>query len=633
MGEPIRVLIIEDDPIDADLMIREVRRGGFDPEWVRVETEESYIAELEKNPDVILSDSRLPLFDGVEALQLLNQRKLDIPFILVSGRLGEDVAVEAMRSGACDYLLKDRLARLGEAVRRAIDERKLRAERQWAIDALGQSEERYRLVSEASSDYVYSLKLKDDGSPECEWITEPFKRITGFDADEVNASGWMSLYHPEDRGLAARHQELLRAGKPDTMDVRVIGKDQKVRWMRVFERPDLRGRARRVYGAAQDITVQKELEAQLVQSQKMEAIGQLAGGVAHDFNNLLTVICGYGDLLKKLPALSGDAHEYTGEILNAARRAAQLTRQLLAFGRQQVMQPKVVDLNTVVIGVEKLLRRLIGADIELKIECGAEAPFVRVDPGQIEQVMMNLAVNSRDAMPRGGSLTISTFAPAGASQVVLSVTDTGTGMDAETAARVFEPFFTTKEPGKGTGLGLAMSYGIVTQSGGDIQLKTQAGQGTTFDIYLPRVDALPDIEEEEPEPSNLLELKRRETIVVLEDEPSLRALMRQVLTSDGHTVLETGDPEEALALFAKNAKEIALLVTDIVLPKLSGIQVAERAIRLCPDVRIIYTSGYPGKEHIPSFLRPNGTDFFEKPFTADAFLRKVRAVLGGNGSR
>jgi CheY-like chemotaxis protein len=199
--------------------------------------------------------------------------------------------------------------------------------------------------------------------------------------------------------------------------------------------------------------------------------------------------------------------------------------------------------------------------------------------------------------------------------------------------RVFEPFFTTKEPGKGTGLGLAMSYGIVTQSGGDIRLKTEAGQGTTFDIYLPRVDAVPDVEEEELEPSNLLELKRRETIVVLEDEPSLRALMRQVLASDGHTVLETGDPEEALALFAKNAKEISLLVTDIVLPKLSGIQVAERAIRLCPDVRIIYTSGYPGKEHIPSFLRPNGTDFFEKPFTADAFLRKVRAVLGGNGSR
>lgn len=649
MSENIRVLIIEDDPVDAELVLRELKRGGFHPEWVRVETEGEFLAELEKNPDVILSDSKLPLFDGIEALHLLRKRGLDIPFILVSGRLGEDAAVEAMKSGACDYLLKDRLARLGEAVRRAIDERKLRSEKTWAIGALRQSEERYRLVSETSSDYVYSLRLCQDGATQCEWITEPFKRITGFDREEINRLGWMTLYHPEDRALISQHTDLLRAGASDSMDVRIVHKNGSVRWMRVFERPvteqaDDRaadGSGGRIYGAAQDITVQKQLEEQLIQSQKMEAIGQLAGGVAHDFNNLLTVICGYGDLLKKLPELRPEAYEYTEEILRAAKRAALLTRQLLAFGRRQILQPKTVDLNAVMTDVEKLLRRLIGEDVELRIVSGADPAFVRIDPGQIEQVLMNLAVNARDAMPRGGTLTIETAnvdfdrsqagekqISGGGSHVMLSVTDTGTGMDADTAARAFEPFFTTKDPGKGTGLGLAMAYGIVTQSGGDIRVTTEAGHGTTFRIYLPRVEPQPDAEEEAA-PSELLALKHAETILVLEDEPSLRALMCQVLAQDGHKVLDTGDPEEALSLCERHSEQIGLFVTDVVLPKLSGIQVAERVARICPAIRIIYTSGYPGRVQIPAALRSFGTEFFEKPFSADGFIRKVRAVLNG----
>jgi two-component system, cell cycle sensor histidine kinase and response regulator CckA len=647
MSDTIRVLIIEDDPIDADLMVRELRRGNFDPEWVRVDTEEKYVAELEKNPDIILSDSRLPLFDGLEALDLLKKRNLDIPFILVSGRLGEDNAVEAMKSGACDYLLKDRLARLGEAVRRAIDDRFLRSENAWAIGALRKSEERYRLVSETSSDYVYSLEVRPDGTLVCEWITDRFQRITGFDAAEINRIGWLNLYHPDDRPVSLQHEERLRAGAPDSMDIRIVRQDKSIRWMRVFERPVLSGgvlsdgaaRTARIYGAAQEITVQKELEAQLLQSQKMEAIGQLAGGVAHDFNNLLTVICGYGDLLSKLPALTEEGHEYTNEILHAARRAAQLTRQLLAFGRRQVMQATTVDLNTIVADLEKLLRRLIGEDVELRIVTSTDSAFVKVDPGQIEQVVMNLAVNSRDAMPKGGVLTIGTecvdfdrnlpgerLAPEAGSHVMLSVTDTGTGMDADTAARVFEPFFTTKAPGKGTGLGLAMGYGIVTQSGGDIRVITEAGHGTTFKIYLPRVEP-PAITDAEAPESDLLTLRRPETIVILEDDAPLRTLMREVLSRDGHHVFDTGDPQEALMLLEQHSKEVSLLVTDIVLPKLNGMQVAEQAAAACPSIRIMYMSGYPGKIDIPDALRPFGTEFVQKPFTADNIIRRVRAVL------
>jgi len=646
MSDPVRVLIVEDDPADADLMIRELKRGGFAPDWVRVQTESEYLQQLDRDPEIILSDSNLPLFDGFEALDLLQKRALDIPFILVSGRMGEDVAVEAMKRGASDYLLKDRLARLGEAVRRAIDLRRLRAERIWAIGALRQSEERYRLISEASSDYVYSFKAGPGGVLTCEWITDPFTRITGFDVAEINERGGASLCHPEDVAIADRHQEALLSGQSDRVDIRIVTKDKRVRWLRVYDRPILTesGQVGRIYGAAQDITVQKQLEEQLLQSQKMEAIGQLAGGVAHDFNNLLTVICGYGDLLTKQPDISATGREYAQEILEAARRAAQLTRQLLAFGRRQVLQLKTVNLNDIARDLEKLLRRLIGEDVELRTAYAADLGFVKVDAGQIEQVIMNLAVNARDAMPKGGCLKIETanvdfdrnspdfvpdarhVLPQGGPHVMLTVSDSGSGMDSETAARVFEPFFTTKEIGKGTGLGLAMAYGIVKQSGGDIRVYTDVGRGTTFKIYLPRLERA-DEPAPEPAPFNLRAVQGTETILVLEDENALRGLMRQVLAGAGHTVLDTGDPDEAIQLCERHPGDIALFITDMVLPKLSGPQVAERVLQIRPGVRIIYTSGYPAKATIPNRLRQYGTTFFEKPFTPDTLVRKVRAVL------
>jgi PAS domain S-box-containing protein len=509
-----------------------------------------------------------------------------------------------------------------------------------AIGALRQSEERYRLVSEISSDYVYSLKVNPDGTLVCEWITDPFTRITGYTPEEINSRGWSSLYHSGDLAVARQHYETLLAGNADTVEVRVVAKNERVRWIRIYERPiGGAGKIERIYGAAQDITIQRQLEEQLLQTGKMEAIGQLAGGVAHDFNNLLTVIRGYGDLLQKQPDLTDASRDQIAEILEAARRASEMTRQLLAFGRGQVLQLRNVNLNRVVEGIESLLRRLIGEDLELKVIRAQGLGLVKADPGQIEQVIMNLVVNARDAMATGDRLTIETanadmqedeagqhgIVPAG-HYVMLSVSDTGAGMDQETVARAFEPFFTTKEPGQGTGLGLAMVYGIVKQSGGDIRVFTEPGHGTTFKLYFPRLESGEETARESAPFSLRPAGSGTETILVLEDETAVRELVRQVLVRLGYTVLDTGDPAEAIAICKQRGDAIDLLITDVIMPGMSGPQVVEQVIRLHPEIRILYTSGYTAKALIEHGMGQH-VSFFAKPFSPEALASKVREVL------
>ena len=517
---------------------------------------------------------------------------------------------------------------------------------QAAIEALRQSEERYRLVSEISSDYVYSLRVDRGGTLTCEWITDRFTRITGYTSGEINLRGWRSLYHSGDLAVAEQHYQTLLSGQPDSMEIRIVTKGQRVRWIRIYDRSmGGEGHVERIYGAAQDITLQKQLEEQLLQTGKMEAIGQLAGGVAHDFNNLLTVIRGYGDLLKKQPGLQEASLEQIDEILEAAGRASELTRKLLAFGRGQVLQLRNVSVNTVLGGMESLLRRLIGEDIELVIVRGSDMGLVKADPGQLEQVIMNLVVNARDAMPTGGRLTIETANTtlhedetaqhgivAAGPYVMLSVSDTGAGMDPETLARAFEPFFTTKEVGKGTGLGLAMVYGIVKQSGGDIRVLTEPGRGTTFNIYLPRLHS--GVEAALESPPFLLRPSGHGsgTVLVLEDETALRSLIRQLLVGRGYTVLDTGDPSEAIRICAQRGTTIDLLITDVIMPGMSGPQVVEHVIKLCPEMRILYISGYTAKALAqlgtgPACPGQPGISFFAKPFTPEALAEKVREML------
>jgi PAS domain S-box-containing protein len=522
------------------------------------------------------------------------------------------------------------------------ERRQAEDERARAEAALAASEERYRAISELVSDYAFAYAIRSDGTVELEWVTDAMVRITGYSQAEMQDMGrWEENTYPDDMPIARRRRDRLHAGEPDVSEYRIFSKDGRVLWLRYYSRPvwdAAERRVVRVYGAVQDLTQIKQLELQLNQAQRMEAIGRLAGGVAHDFNNLLTVILGNTELLLDTPADSAAMREDVAQIQRAGERAAALTRQLLAFSRQQVLEPRILSLNAVVSDMSQLLRRLIGEDIEFDTRLDPALGLVRADPGQIEQVIMNMAVNARDAMPGGGTLTIATSnahldrpergdqgGAAAGDYVVLTIQDTGTGMDAATRARIFDPFFTTKPVGMGTGLGLATVHGIVTQSGGYIEVRSAPGQGSTFQVYLPRVEA--------SEPAGSLSAPRRHvppgsaTVLLAEDETMLRMLAARVLRRQGHLVLEAEDGASALRLAAEHAQPIHLLLTDLVMPGgINGQALAARLAEQYEGLKVLFMSGYAdtlsaAPEHEPGYA------YIQKPFTPDALTRKVDELL------
>lgn len=518
MNEPLRILHLEDSLDDAELIRRKLLADGLDCRIVRVEDRRTFAEQLAARPgfDLILSDFTIPSFDGRAALAMAREAAPDTPFLFVSGTIGEDMAVECLREGATDYVLKTaEMRRLAPAVRRALSERRERAER-------------------------------------------------------------------------------------------------------------------------------KRLEDQYRQAQKMEAVGRLAGGVAHDFNNLLTAILGHAEL-SMLDLPPGKVKEDLREIVATTMRGAQLTRQLLTFSRKSIATPLVLDLNDALRNVEKLLKRVIGEDTAFAFRPGPGLPPVFIDPSQLEQLVVNLSVNARDAMPQGGTVTMETSAAAPSAELLtrrpagaaapsgwtrLSIRDTGVGISPEVRAHLFEPFFTTKETGKGTGLGLATCYGIVQQAGGLIDVISEPGRGAEFAVYLPAAaDGVPASrrnivvgEDEGPSGSEL--------ILIVEDEIAVRRLAMRVLRSRGYEVLEAADAADALRLIEQDRdRRVRLVLTDVVMPGMSGSRLAERLSEKRPDLKILFTSGYADEELGRHGVLPAGVRFLPKPFTMESLSQKVRDTL------
>jgi PAS domain S-box-containing protein len=469
-------------------------------------------------------------------------------------------------------------------------------------------------------------------------LNPAFEGVTGLPTSDWIGRQFLDLVHPDDTARAMGNLQSTLAGKPkDDQPIRIRTADG-YRHAEIFSAPRLEdGRVVGVLGIGRDVSERMSLEDQLRQSQKMEAMGSLAGGIAHDFNNLLTVIIGFGQL-----TLASSTHkaltEDVTEIVNAAERAAEMTRQLLAFSRKQVREPRDVNVNKVLDGVEKMLRRMIGEHVVLRSERAERLGIIRADPGQLEQVVANLAVNARDAMPGGGTVTISTanvmidelFAAGheGAvpgEYVRLRVADTGTGMTPETRRRIFEPFFTTKEVGKGTGLGLSTVFGIVHQSGGFVVVDSAPGQGTTFDVHFPCVEPRGDAAVAVG--GARAENRGTETILIAEDNPQLRALTARMLTERDYIVLSAGTGDEALEIADRHAGEIDLLITDVVMPGMSGRSLAQAIRHARPGIRVLYVSGYSDDMLGQQGVLDPDIHLLAKPFTPETLADRVREVL------
>jgi two-component system, cell cycle sensor histidine kinase and response regulator CckA len=767
MDKSKNILIVEGSENYARLLLRELRNNGCQPSHARVDTPEAMREALETgNWDVILSGCVMPGFSGIAALKILKESGLDLPFIIVTGKIGQETAVQLMKAGAHDYVMKRDLARLAPAIKREMQESAERRRQRETEDALRESERRYRLLLESVTDYIYTT-LMEDGRPVSTSHGPGCVAVTGYTPEEYAADSglWLQMVHEEERAAVVAQADLVLAGKaPPSLEHRIVHKDGLVRWIRNTQVPrynreglliacdgivaDITGRKkaeeeirkvkeeweqtfdaitdpimildtghrivkankavaeklgispseavglncyREVHGLseppsycpharlmtdgqphsteiyeprigghflvdvsplydthgklhgsvhyARDISERKHLETQLRHVQKMEAIGTLAGGIAHDFNNVLTAIIGYGHLTTMEMTEDDPLRHNVEQILAAADRAATLTHSLLAFSRKQVLDTRPVDLGKIIRNVEGFLKRIIGEDIQLRTEVNEDALTACADSSQIEQVLMNLATNARDAMPDGGSLVIGatrteidgTFVEvhgygAPGSYVLVTVADTGQGMDQETAQRMFEPFFTTKEFGKGTGLGLSIVYGIVKQHSGYINAYSEPGQGTTFKIYLPLISVSPVTLEKITLP---YPLGGTETVLVAEDDPTVRSLTTSILTGFGYTVIEARDGEEAIARFRDQAEEISLCLFDVIMPKKKGWEAYEEIGNIRQGVKVLFMSGYQADNFPHHGKMPEGAAFIAKPVVPRLLLQKVRELLDG----
>jgi two-component system, cell cycle sensor histidine kinase and response regulator CckA len=634
---PIQLLLVEDSEDDAILLLRELHQAIPDIHHLRVDTLEQFDSALRgQRWDIVISDYRLGQFTALEALEKLQNTRRDIPFIVVSGAVGEDVAVTTIKAGASDYIMKDSLTRLASAVDRELRDAVRRDEHRRADEALRQSEERFSKVFKASPVGISISRLSDGRFVE---VNDAFLKVFGYRRDELIGFNSFELnmwVDPQQRQrLIAR---LCRKGSIKEFETKFRTKAGELGDSIIScELIDL-NQELHALTLLHDVTERKALEAKLIQSQKMESIGQLAGGIAHDFNNILTVIQGQASLLLAQGQMNPECSESVRDIAWAADRAAKLTRQLLLFSRRQLLQPKILNLHTVVGGMTKMLERILGEDLSLQIRTSPDIPTIKADAGMMEQIILNLAVNARDAMPQGGHLSIemaevdiignaASFGPEAKAGrfVCLSVSDTGCGIPPENLSRIFDPFFTTKEIGKGTGLGLATIYGIVKQHNGWIKVKSEIGSGTQFQIFLPAMDA--------PVPA-VAKIPRSsmqggsETILVVEDEEALRSLVAMILRRNGYTVMEAASGVDAWEVWKQHRADIDLVLTDLVMPKgLNGRDLAAQLHAEKPSLKVIFTSGYSAEFLKEGSMLQEGINFLQKPYTCERLLQLVHMCL------
>jgi len=599
-AEKLKVLVVDDDAQMLRSISDILRLGGYSAVVAGSGSEAIDLTrKMTFGPAVALVDLKLPDMDGIELVGRLREIAGLTEVVILTGNASVDSAVRALRENSNDYLVKPvQPEHLIGTIERAAE----RWQRRRAEEGMRESQDRLRLIFDHVSDALY---IADDAG-----------RIIDANPAACTLSG-ESLEQIQTRNMT----DVLPQNGTHSLDVRSTAFAPGVL----------------VY-TVRDLTRQRKLEDQLMQAQKMEAVGQLAGGVAHDFNNLLTVIMSYSSLLLADAAPDATDRDDIQAISDAAARAAGLTRQLLAFSRKQVLQLQAVNVNAIVTDIEKMLRRLIGEDISLSTHLDPDLALISADPGQLEQVLLNLAVNARDAMPDGGALTLTTdnadlseehsnrhMGAAPGKYIMLAVTDTGTGMTKEVQQRLFEPFYTTKGAGKGTGLGLATVHGIVKQLGGDVYVYSEVGHGTTFKVYFPHLTTTPEPVVAAPEHREAP--RGSETILLAEDDDALRSLGARVLGAFGYRVLVARTGAEALRIVANHEGPIDLVATDVVMPEMSGSQLVAEVLKARPGIRVLFMSGYTDDEVMRRGVIDGQTAFLQKPFTPDVLAHKVRAVL------
>ncbi|MGV3661719.1 MAG: PAS domain S-box protein [Prosthecobacter sp.] len=762
MSIPLRVLMLEDNPLDAELVLRALRHGGYAPDWQRVESEADYLATLAPGFDIILSDYEMPSFSAPRALELLKQSGFDIPFIIISGTIGEDVAVDAMRQGASDYLLKDRLARLGLSINTALEQAKLRRVALETQHKLRQSEERFRQLAENIHEVFWST---DVAKNQMLYVSPAYETIWGRTCESLYASPqtWMEAVHPDDRDrviCAAVARQL--DGSYDE-EYRIVRPDGSQRWIRdrAFPVRNDKGEVYRVVGLARDvtdrvqsheqlreqaslldkardailvrdlehritywnkgaeqlygweaaevlgrkiseliyrdagpfeaatavalehgewigeleqvnradvpilvearwtlvrdekgaphsilaintdITEKKRMEQQFLRAQRLENIGTLAGGIAHDLNNVLSPILMSIGLLR-LTSSDDRSKSMLTTIETSAKRGADMVRQILSFARGVEGQRTPLDVSLIIKDVQHLVQETFPKNLQVHCSIADDLPAVMGDHTQLHQILLNLCVNARDAMPSGGMLTITAVSTAvdalaastqsearACPYVLIKVIDTGTGMPPELVDKIFDPFFTTKEVGKGTGLGLSTVLAIVKSHGGFLEVQSEPGRGTTFAIFLPS-----NISSSEPQASLPVEALPRghgELILIVDDEAAVRAIARETLEAFGYRVLSAADGTEALSLYSVHQAEIAAVVTDLMMPVMDGSVTIQVLKRINPKVKVIAGSGIATEGTSARMAELGVKHFLPKPYTTQDVLGALNLVLRSAG--